>query len=370
MLDIVTFGNVSENTSTPPYYFYETAKCMGKQVRAIDALPENYSKVRNLWNLGRVISFKSKGGFQYSNTGVQLLEKNLASQLSGEAILTFSQHLLSDLSFSANRKVFVYVDATLKGFQQGIGLDFPVGADLQSIAIRKEQKLYQSADHLFTRSKWAKESMIAEYGVNPKKVSVVYPGANISFNGAFVAKQYTGEKLRFGFVGKDWKRKGFEYLLSLVEQLNIQGVKSEILAIGYLPEHLANNPLVNYYGFLSKTTESEKFVGLLQSCHFGTLFSDKESLGISNLEFLRCGVPIVGFNHQGIADALNPSFSVAIPFQAEVEKAATQVLERLKEYDSLRKGAENVSPKLTWERAVDEVFQIMEGKSIETFSLC
>ena len=124
------------------------------------------------------------------------------------------------------------------------------------------------------------------------------------------------------------------------------------------------------WGFVNKKNESDKFIEELQQCHFGTLFSDKESLGISSLEFLRCGVPIIGFNHQGIADTLHPKASISLEFNESVTSAANKIYQSFcNDYDRLRKGAEHISPFLTWQRAVNEIFSLIEGVDIDLFSI-
>lgn len=367
-LDIVTIGNVAENNSTPPHYFYKAAENLGISVKAINSVPHNYQTMRRWWNLKRLILGKGLGGFQYSSQGCCALEKCMLPQLESPALLTFSQHMPLLPAALHQKDLYVYVDATLAGFNKGIGLDFEVPSDIKTYALEREQKLYHSAKLIFTRSAWAKESMVIDHGIDPKKIFVVYPGANLGDVNTFVAPETDG--LVLGFVAKDWKRKGFEYLLQLAEYIQDSGIQTTVKVIGELPPELASHPQVEYLGFIDKKNRTEDFVRALQSCHFGTLFSDKESLGISSLEFLRCGVPIIGFDHQGITDTLNSEASVALKFNEAIDIAAATILEKFQSnYTQLRMHAEALSPKLTWDRAVQEIIALIKGQEIDVFSI-
>ena len=246
-LDIVSIGNVAENNSTPPYYFYKTAEALGYKVGAIDSIPVDYQKKRLLWNILRLLSGKGKGGFQYSKKGCELLEETIVKQLDNEAVLTFSQHLLAESSLLINRELYVYVDATLAGFNKGIGLDFNVPTDLKQFAIEREKMVYTRANLIFTRSAWAKASMIDDHGIEKSKIHVVYPGANLGDIMGYQSPKK--EQLVLGFVAKDWERKGFPYLIDLAENLQNKGLPTIIKAIGYLPKEFANHPQVQYLGF-------------------------------------------------------------------------------------------------------------------------
>ena len=367
-LDIITVGNVAENNSTPPFYFYQTAKNMGYDVQAINSIPTDYERKRIFWNLKRLLLGKGKGGFQYSSIGCLSMEQFILPQLKNPALLTFSQHMPMLPAILEQKDLYVYVDATLAGFNKGIGLDFEVPSDIKTYAMDRERKLYQRAKFIFTRSVWAKESMIMDHGISPDKIHVVYPGANLGAVDTF--NHPVTDKLVLGFVAKDWKRKGFDYLLQLAEHLQNNGLETRIKVIGELPTELAKHPQVEYLGFIDKKNQTERFINELQSCHFGTLFSEKESLGISSLEFLRCGVPIIGFNHQGIADTLNPSASIALPYNENIEIATKIIIETYhKRYQFLRAGAEALSPWLTWTRAVEEIMTVIKGQTVNVFSI-
>lgn len=367
-LDILTVGNVAENNSTPPYYFYQSAYKQWGNVNAIDGMPSNYGKRRIIWNLRRLLQGKKKGGFQYSVSGCKLIEDYMQRQLTENSLLTFSQHIPLMPSILNNRDLYVYVDATLAGFNKGIGLDFEIPNDLKKAALAREKKVYQHAKLIFTRSTWARDSIIHDHGIAQDKVHVVYPGANLGAVNTF--KQPEKNVLILGFVAKDWKRKGFEYLLKLAEQLQVNGQATRIKVIGELPKDYADHELVDYLGFIDKKSNTDGFVNELQGCHFGSLFSEKESLGISNLEFLRCGVPIIGFDHQGIADTLNPNASIGFNFDEDIEKVAKEIMKKYQcDYSNLRAGAEAISPHVTWDRATCEIMDLIEGRTVELFSI-
>src|SRR5690606_21783522 len=95
-------------------------------------------------------------------------------------------------------------------------------------------------------------------------------------------------------------------LASVRDELERRGWKTRILVAGEAPPELRRAPGIEFAGFLDKGQDSEAFLRLLTRCDLGCLFSEREALGISTLEFLRAGVPVAGFAHEGMADTLPP----------------------------------------------------------------
>ena len=59
----------------------------------------------------------------------------------------------------------------------------------------------------------------------------------------------------------------------------------------------------------------------------GCLFSKHEAYGVSILEFLRLGVPVAGFLHEGIADTIPPDAGFGFPKGASANAVAEPIVE-------------------------------------------
>jgi Glycosyl transferases group 1 len=135
----------------------------------------------------------------------------------------------------------------------------------------------------------------ASYGISPEKVRVILPGANIDDASvpAPAGWDSTLAPLRLGFIGIDWERKGGPVLLDAATRLERMGHSVEVVVIGPDASELPKHPALRPMGFINKARDLPRFVEVVRSFHFGCLLSHAEALGISTLECLRLGVPVI-----------------------------------------------------------------------------
>jgi glycosyltransferase involved in cell wall biosynthesis len=98
------------------------------------------------------------------------------------------------------------------------------------------------------------------------------------------------------------------------------------------------------------------------------LFSRQEALGISTLEFLRAGIPVAGFVHEGPADTLPPDSGFRFARDAKVSEVA-DLFEAYLEDETmqarLRGNARRWSPWVSWERCVSEFEELWTTGSVK-----
>jgi glycosyltransferase involved in cell wall biosynthesis len=70
------------------------------------------------------------------------------------------------------------------------------------------------AAHFTTWSRWAKQSLVDDYGADAGQVTVIHPGATLSAFPTARRERRPEDKLRILFVGGDLERKGGDLLLS------------------------------------------------------------------------------------------------------------------------------------------------------------
>lgn len=322
-----------------------------------------------------MLSGRGKGGYQYGNRFLTDLESELPAELTGQHILSFNQHFPRARSVRARGgKISYYIDAPAAALFEGKGLDLQLPKAIREEAVRIEAENYRLAEHVFVMARWTREDLLARWPELERKVHVVLPGANIITDKAVVAKRpATSGKFTLGIVGMDWKRKGLPLLVELVPLLRERGVDAEIMIIGGCPTEYARLDFVRYEGKIDKRTEADRFIRLVNGCDLGCLFSESEALGISVLEFLRCGVPVAGFLHEGMLDTLPPSASLRFKYGATptviadaIQEFANDVCRRNNAVDSVCKLTSNV----TWSRAVQEIESwTMKGECISPLRL-
>jgi glycosyltransferase involved in cell wall biosynthesis len=87
---------------------------------------------------------------------------------------------------------------------------------VERVKLAIHRTVMRSATRFTTWSQWAKDSLVNDYGANPDKVSVIYPGTVVSNFAAAASRAPRKEgPLRILFVGGDFPRKGGDLLLDV-----------------------------------------------------------------------------------------------------------------------------------------------------------
>ena len=125
-----------------------------------------------------------------------------------------------------------------------------------------------------------------------------------------------------------------------------------------------NRANMDYTGFIDKRHNQKEFVEAISSCDLGCLFSSTEALGISTLEFLRVGVPVAGFYHQGLKDTLMEGASLRFaPTSSAIEIAdGIEGLIRNNDYqEMLKQMACRYSEQVTWDQCIVHFQNLLYG---------
>ena len=89
---------------------------------------------------------------------------------------------------------------------------------LEALKKRLNQRAFGSARHLVTWSQWAKNSLVADYGVLPEKITVIPPGIDTT-RWDFDRSARRSGPVNLLFVGGDFARKGGDTLLEAFARL-------------------------------------------------------------------------------------------------------------------------------------------------------
>lgn len=157
-------------------------------------------------------------------------------------------------------------------------------------------------------SRWAADSVVNDYGCDPKKTYVIKFGANIDDHDLVpnTLKYVSGETVNILFSGVEWKRKGGDIAVETVRLLNEQGVKAQLVIAGIrtLPQQYEGLPYINHVGFLNKNKPEQyrRYVKLWQEANLFLLPTQAECAGIVYCEASAYGVPIFTYDTGGIGD--------------------------------------------------------------------
>lgn len=318
---------------------------------------------RRIWNLKRTLMGKKSGGYQYSHEFLEAAESCLPQGSFAGEIISFSQHFpRAETVRSAGGRISYYLDATAAQLTSGRGLNVRIGDDLRKKLLETERQNYQLAEHLVFWSQWAAESAINECGANPSEVHVILPGANVDIPKGWIKKKLMGQPGKdrpfvLGFVGKDWRRKGLLTVCEIRDELETRGWKVSVKCAGNAPRELANRSGVEFAGYIDKSKDPTAYPNFLSKCDVGCLFSTREALGLSVLEFLRVGVPVAGYAVEGPAETIPPDAG----FRFQPTDTIQSMADRFEEYlndesqqQSFCDAAEKWSPLMTWDRCIED----------------
>jgi glycosyltransferase involved in cell wall biosynthesis len=94
------------------------------------------------------------------------------------------------------------------------------GGSLESLKFRANVHAFTQAAGLVTWCQWAKDSLVSDYGVSSKKITVIPPGVDLSLWPKRPDQQARdpSRPLKLLFVGGDFKRKGGEVLVECFQR--------------------------------------------------------------------------------------------------------------------------------------------------------
>jgi len=368
-LSIAAIGDVADITcwSGIPYHFWKAALRRGLHARAIRLDMREFAWSRRLWNARQLLCGHSARGYQYSRSFLRRAEDRMAKDWNGGRIITFNQHFPRTSTICAlGGSLWHYLDATFASLCEpgGAGENLPLRIRKKGIELECEN---YAGGHIVMMARWAAESVVNDCGVPAKKVATILPGANVDLppDYSFPFDERVPGKERplvLGFVGKDWQRKGLPFLLQVRNELERMGFPAVVRAAGHCPKELRRTAGLEFVGFIDKAVAPGTFLEFLASCDLGCLFSEREPLGISTLEFLRAGVPVAGFAIEGLADTLPPDAGFRFPPASPACDVAETLRIVFTDHNAvarLRGRARYWSERVTWERCVGEWVELL-----------
>ncbi len=351
-----------------PYHFGAAAVAAGWQIEPWRLDLARFRWPRRQWNLGQLLRFRRSGGYQYSAEFLDTAEAQVPRELKSGRILSFNQFFPRARTLARHGgKLVLYIDATFPRLLDRYGFARDMDRRTADEALRAERENLAAAEIVVAFQQWTADSLVQECAVDPAKIRVVLPGANLIPDAPIEPRVKAGvagtdRPLVLGFVGKDWKRKNLPFLVDVARKLVAMGVKTEVHCAGGCPAELRRDPLVKWVGFLDKQHDPAGFIRFLQGCDVGCLFSLSEASSIAVLEFLRVGVPVAGFVVDGMGDLLLPGAAVRFAPVASAGEVAENLADAAgsDRMRRLRAGAAEAMPVVTWERCLRDLAAALE----------
>lgn len=368
MIRVVTCLGDAKNKSTHSgvaYHLWFYGKQRGFIQDAWQVFPEQLRGERFYWNLWQLIRQRKYGGFQYSLNCLSALFEQIPRGLREAEVISLFP--LFPMERNVFESVSFYIDATI-----GQCLEDPFSApripnQFREEILQREREQFAAARFVVCRSFWTASHLVDECGVNMEKVHIIPGGANIDEAALPLDLNVVPVKLnpiRLGFLGKDWRRKNLELVLRIAELLKSRGHQVQVLAAGFAPNKGPSHPLLKSVGFLDKSRDMAGFIEFVRSVHFGCLFSFFEPFGLSNVEFIRLGVPVLTWDVGGISDTVPAGLGKVFNKEHDVFFIAEIIESYIKEPDAyyeLRREVALRAREVSWPIAIERFVSVWGG---------
>jgi glycosyltransferase involved in cell wall biosynthesis len=193
-------------------------------------------------------------------------------------------------------------DSTPVQLGQLDGYEPPVDAKpIAAVKYRLMRRLFESVALNQAWSRWARDSVISDYGIDPSRVVINPPGVDLEF-WAPTARQPRGadQPARVVFVGGDFERKGGPDLLDWFDSIEPGRVELDIVT----RDPVKPRPGVNViHGIGPNSVELRQLLG---HADVFVLPSRGECFGIATVEAMASGAPVVVTDVGGTADIVVP----------------------------------------------------------------
>ena len=253
------------------------------------------------------------------------------------------------------RPYAVFVDQTRLMAERGWPEWMPLRRRERDDLLRLETEMYANAFHVFTMGEPGRESVVADYGVDPSRVSVV--GGGLRFAELPPPRDPAPEP-RVLFVGREFRRKGGESLLAAFERVRSELPAATLHLVGS-QERFELAGVVNH----GKVSGESELAALYADARVFTLPSLYEPYGLVLIEAMAHGLPCVGTAVQSIPEILDGGEAGLLVPPADPDALAVALLRLLRD-DRLatevgEAGRRRVERELTWDRVAQRMAPVL-----------
>jgi len=237
------------------------------------------------------------------------------------------------------------------------------GENLNQEVYRIEREGFRRATHIFAVSRYTAGIIERLYGINRKKISVVYNAPDDSTKEFISAPPELERKPQVVFLGRLTFQKGPDHFLNaaaLVSKVNpsarfiICGTGDMMDKLRQQAYHLGIENQVHFAGFVDPSGVDE----ILLHSQVLVMPSVSEPFGLVALEAIRCGIPVILSKQSGVREVLHRALQVDF---WDNERLADQILAALRLPNLSRQLVEEGMvqiQQLSWDKSAQDIIEI------------
>jgi glycosyltransferase involved in cell wall biosynthesis len=245
----------------------------------------------------------------------------------------------------------LYIDQTRLMAERGWPSWIPLGRRERSEILNLERDMYAGAAHVFAMGVPTRDSLLADYGLDPSLITVVGGGLNLA--GLPPPHQLPPEPTVL-FVGRDFERKGGDRLLRAFQIVRRELADATLHIVGVRRQF--GQPGVISHGKLS---DREQLVALYRQARVFCMPSRYEPWGLVFPEAMAYGIPCIGSTVQSIPDILGHGEAGMLVSPDDPDGLAAALLQLLTDDAVAREigaaGRRRVQQLHTWDHVADRM---------------
>jgi glycosyltransferase involved in cell wall biosynthesis len=270
------------------------------------------------------------------------------------------------LSFPAGMKAKKITGKPLITHVHATEFDRTGGTGVNQQVYEIEKQGFQIADKIIAVSNFTKNKIIEHYGIDPQKIRVVHNGVEqwdlSSFKNNFQRFKNTGQKIVL-FVGRITLQKGVDYFLLAAKKVleKNPNVFFIIAGTGDMESQIIEQAVsmdisdkVLFAGFV----KNENLTELYKMADLYVLPSVSEPFGLTPLEALTCGTPVLISKQSGVSEALSHCLKVDFWDIDEMTNKILAVLEYSELKEELSEHGQKEVQKFSWHDSAQKCIDI------------
>lgn len=223
-----------------------------------------------------------------------------------------------------------------------------------------EKKGFETADKIIAVSQYTKSMIVQHYGINPDKIRVVHNGVGQEYSET--KELDLGNHKKVLFLGRITLQKGPEYFVYAAKKVleKRQDVKFIMAGngdmLGRMIDLAFNLGIGDHFmftGFIKDQTDS-----LYKSADVYVMTSVSEPFGITPLESVKNGTPVIITKQAGVSEVLSHALKVDFWDVNEIANKILAVLDYKALHDELSENSRKQARSITWDRSAEKVLEV------------
>jgi alpha-maltose-1-phosphate synthase len=251
----------------------------------------------------------------------------------------------------------LFVDQTRLMAERGWPQWLPFTQRERTELLALERAMYEDAFHVFVMGKPAQHSLVADYGMDPMRISVVGGGPGFD---ALPAPRNLSADPTVMFVGRDFERKGGDCLLRAFERARRELPAATLHIVG--PSDRFDQAGVISHGRISDRRQLSELYG---AARVFCLPSRYEPYGLALIEAMAHRVPCIGTSIEAIPEILDRGRAGVLVPPDDPEPLAHALLRLLTDYELAQSvasaGRLRVEQELTWDHVAERMASVLSG---------